>query len=410
MNKKFVSFLLPLFLFILLGFSACTDNDDPLPSPDGNRYLLDVTREERISRQEIISLLDAYVPGLNVSQSPVALLVKDLDVVALTYRTTGVDGQETAASGIIVMPAGTGSYDHLLSIQHTTVDMEDAPSLQRFYVESIPAVMGNVVIMADYLGYGVSQTPDRQHPYLHLHSTGTACADMIAAAREYLRSRDVTETADRLQLMGYSQGAHATIATLLELESRGEGSRISAVYAGGGIYDTPGTLQSFLMAGAATADAVTFTDSGYLPYIIRGMTYGEQLSLSDANLYAPGLISSGVTKMFSTSPLSEWHTALGTDLTRILHPDFFVSGFNGNADIQALMSALKANSPVNVTAPTTAVTFYHSRMDDFVPYSNTEAMHVHCPNSKLVELTLAGHSQAGMEFMLRCMGVWGLLQ
>lgn len=109
--------------------------------------------------------------------------------------------------------------------------------------------------------------------------------------------------------------------------------------------------------------------------------------------------------MFSTRPLSKWHTALGSDLPRVLHPDFFVSGFNDNADIQTLMSALAANSPVNVTATTVAVTFYHSRMDDFVPYFNTEAMHAHCPDSKLVELTLAGHSQAGIEFMLRCMGV-----
>lgn len=416
--KKLNPFSLLLILFLVFGFSACTDDDNTTePTPEDDSYLLSVAREEEISRQEIISLLDAYAPELNLSESPASLLIKDLDIVSLTYRTTGVDGQETEASGIIVMPTDTKSYDHLLSIQHATIDMEEAPSLQRFYIEAAPAIMGNIVVMADYLGYGASRTPDRQHPYLHLRSTGTACADMIEAAREYLRTRRIAETANNLKLMGYSQGAHATIATLLELESRGQTSRVKSVQAGGGIYDVAGTLQGFLTAGAgsvpftgSSASSVPFTDSGYLPYIIRGIAYGEQLSLSDANLYAPELISSGLTKMFSTRPLSEWHAALGADLTRILHPDFFASGFNGNRDILSLASALASNSPVNVTAPTTAVTFYHSRMDDFVPYANSEAMHAHCPNSTLVELTLPGHTRASLEFMLRCMGLWGLLE
>lgn len=407
MNNKFIPFPLILLFFLIISFSACSDDDNaPEPAPEDNSYLLSVTREERIPRQDIIGMLDAYAPELNLSQSAAALLIKDLEVVALTYRTTGVDGLPTEASGIIVVPAETQSYNHLLSIQHATIDMEEAPSLQRFYIESVPAISGSIVVMADYLGYGVSRTSDRQHPYLHLRSTGIVCADMIEAAREYLRSRRIAETANHLKLMGYSQGAHATIATLMELESRSQASRVKAVHAGGGIYDVAGTLQGFLTAGAGN---VPFTDSGYLPYIIRGIAHGEQLSLSDANLYASELISSGLTEMFSTRPLSEWHAALGADLTRILHPDFFVSGFNGNRDILSLASALASNSPLNVAAPATAIAFYHSRMDDFVPYANSQAMHAHCPNSTLVELTLPGHTRAGMEFMLRCMGLWGLL-
>lgn len=80
------------------------------------------------------------------------------------------------------MTAGTTAYDHLLSIQHGTLDLEEAPSRQLFYYEMAPVISNHVVVMADYLGFGVSQTADRQHPYLHNESTGRTCADMIEAA------------------------------------------------------------------------------------------------------------------------------------------------------------------------------------------------------------------------------------
>ena len=73
------------------------------------------------------------------------------------------------------------------------------------------------------------------------------------------------------------------------------------------------------------------------------------------------------------------------------------------------MAAVHTNSLVNVDVPATAVTLYHSRLDDFVPYSNSEQMHAHCPGSTLVDLTVPGHAPAAIEFMLRCMGLWEML-
>lgn len=395
-----------LLLVLVLGFTAC-DNDENNPPPAGeNKYLTGVTTERRFTRQEIINQIDAFAPQLQLPQSPVALLVKDVDVAAITYTTTGVDGNPVEASGIIALPVGTSEYDHLLSVQHGTLDMEDAPSKQLFYYETAPVIKGDIVVMADYLGYGASQTPDRQHPFLHTASTGTACADMIEAAREYLRGKGITETDDRLTLMGYSQGGSATIATLLELEKRGEARRVASVQAGAGVYDLEGTLQTFIASAAGNAP---FTDSGYIPYIIRGMAYGERLSLDDAKIYSPQLIAAGGTEIFSTLPLSQWHDELGSSIAGILHPDFFVQGFNGNADILRLMAAVHTNSLVNADASATAVTLYHSRLDDFVPYSNSERMHAHCPGSTLVNLTLPGHAPAAIEFMLRCMGLWEML-
>lgn len=390
-----------LLLTLLVGFVSCDKDENDVTPPAVNKYLVEVTTEQRISRTDIIAGLEASL-GIQIANKPLALMIKDLDAAAITYNTTGVDGKPIVASGVVVMPVGITEYNYLLSIQHGTLDMEEAPSRGLFYYEMAPVVSGHVVVMADYLGYGVSQTPDRQHPYLHNESTGRVCADMIEAAREYLAGKRLKEKADKVDLIGYSQGANSTLATVYEMEKRGQSARIRAVHAGGGSYDLTGTLTSFLSNGMSD-----YPRMGYIPYIIRGMSYGEQITLDDAKVYSPALITKGLTGMFSTKPLSQWHEALGTDITQVIHPDFFAfPTFNGNTEIAKLLAAVEKNSLVKRDAPQTAVKLYHSRQDDFVPYSNATAAKAKWSNATLTDLTTPGHAQAGMEFMLRYMGLW----
>lgn len=410
MNRNITDKLLALLLMLAF-LTACSDDDTPGEDPAvTNQYLAGVTAEKHISKSEITDMVMDYAAsqGINLPEILISGLLCDVDVAAITYTTTGPDGASVTASGVVAMPAGTTSYDHLLSIQHGTLDMEEAPSLQLFYYEMMPVVSGHVVVMADYLGYGASQTADRQHPYLHAQLTGTACADMIEAAREYLRSKSIAEAGNAVELLGYSQGGQATVATQLELESRGWAGRIRKVWAGGGPYDLETLLQAFLNDDGMPD---TYPRSGYLPYLIRGMAYGEGLTVSDENLYAPAVIEEGLNKLFSTRPLSEWHAALGTDITRVLHPDFFAApDFNGNADVLAIVSALRKNSLVNAsTAPQATVSLYHSPQDDFVPYSNVVSAHALWTNSTLTDLSMPGHVMGGMEFMLRYMGLWEIV-
>ena len=78
------------------------------------------------------------------------------------------------------------------------------------------------------------------------------------------------------------------MATLLELERRGWAGSVRAVYAGGGPYDLESILQTFL---SYQDNPLPYACTGYAPYLIRGMVYGEQLSVSDENLYAPEVIA-----------------------------------------------------------------------------------------------------------------------
>lgn len=409
MNKYLVSKL--LLLLFLIFMAACNKDDAPFEEPaETNQYLSGIIAEKHIDKSEIVAQVVNFAAGqgIDAPEELLASLICNVDVAAIEYNTTGVDGKPVTASGVVAIPEGTISYDHLLSIQHGTLDMEEAPSKQLFYYEMMPVISGHIVVMADYLGYGSSQTPDRQHPYLHNKLTGTVCADMIEAAREYLKYKSITENDDDLELFGYSQGGQATIATLLELEERGQAESIRAVYAGGGAYDLVNTLEIFT---SPTIGSLSYMRTGYAPYLIRGMVYGEQLTVSDENLYAPEVIDEGLNEMFSTRPLSEWHSALGNDITKVLHPDFFAAPtYNNNKDVLAVIEALRKNSLVNTSfQPQTPIVLYHSPKDDFVPYSNAVNAHNLWQSSTLIDLSMPSHVLGGVEFMLRYMGLWELI-
>ena len=400
-----------LVLFLLLFMAACNKDEAPFEEPgESNKFLSGIIAEKHIDKTEIASQVADFASsqGINIPEELLSSLICSIDVAAIEYNTTGVDGKQVTASGVIAIPEGTISYEHLLSIQHGTLDMEEAPSNQLFYYEMMPVVSGHIVVMADYLGYGSSQTSDRQHPYLHNKLTGTACADMIEAAREYLKYKSITENDDDIELLGYSQGGQATIATLLELEERGQAESIRGVYAGGGVYDLINTLEVFT---SPTIGPMSYMHTGYAPYLIRGMVYGEQLTVSDENLYAPEVIDEGLNKMFSTRPLSEWHNALGNDITKVLNHDFFAApDYNNNKDVQAVIEALRKNSLVNTSfQPQTPIMLYHSPKDDFVPYSNAVNAHKLWQSSTLVDLSMPSHVLGGVEFMLRYMGLWELI-
>ncbi len=400
-----------LVLFLLLFMAACNKDEAPFEEPgESNKFLSGIIAEKHIDKTEIASQVADFASsqGINIPEELLSSLICSIDVAAIEYNTTGVDGKQVTASGVIAIPEGTISYEHLLSIQHGTLDMEEAPSNQLFYYEMMPVVSGHIVVMADYLGYGSSQTPDRQHPYLHNKLTGTACADMIEAAREYLKYKSITENDDDIELLGYSQGGQATIATLLELEERGQAESIRGVYAGGGVYDLINTLEVFT---SPTIGPMSYMHTGYAPYLIRGMVYGEQLTVSDENLYAPEVIDEGLNEMFSTRPLSEWHNVLGNDITKVLNPDFFAApDYNNNKDVMAVIEALRKNSLVNTSfQPQTPIMLYHSPKDDFVPYSNAVKAHKLWQSSTLVDLSMPSHVLGGVEFMLRYMGLWELI-
>lgn len=364
------------------------------------------------------------------------LLPYDLHIVPVLYTTTDVNGELVVASGLIAYPDfsadqyNTRSYSRIVSIQHGTCDIAEAPSKQELPMELLPAAVGLrsgtglsdilspdyfVACMADYLGYGATENTSLLHPYLHNKLTGSTCADLIAATEEYLEEYRMEVTSSTVDLVGYSQGGAATLSTMLELLDRDESTwsaRIGSVWAGAGPYDIMEFMKYF-------SENESYSRSCYIPYAFRGLAYGEGLDINWDNVYSASIGGSGKggsqleSELFSKTQVSTWTDVIGTDVTKILSPDFYVEGRNGNSDILRLENAARANSITNCKEPSDAmkakIRLYHSPQDDTVPFDCSKDLMEAWNLSEVKELTPSDHVRAGVDFLLAFCGIDSLL-
>lgn len=394
-------------VIIFFCLASCGKSDSVTPEPCEKNY--SVTAEKEYKASDINDIIKSYTEGTGISESALSALsalIKGIKVVSITYSAPSPDGTIQKASGIIAYPVGINNFDRIYSIQHTTVELEDAPSLKLFSYEMLPAALGNVVVMADYIGYGASKRSDRQQPYLQVDLTGNACLYMLAAASEYLEDSGISFSSKDVVLAGYSQGGMATIATLMKLENSSLSSmfNIKAVHAGGGIYDIKTCLDNLKTSGK------NYSQMQFIALMLRGIAYGENLNIDFGNVFTKELMSAGIINVMATQPFSTWNTLLGTDVSKVLNTDFLAYPLcNGNTDAQKMYNALMKNSLVNCTAPQTPFTLYHCKTDTYIPYENAVSAAAAWPNATLVTLDADGHMNGAVEFMLRVFGVWNLI-
>lgn len=144
----------------------------------------------------------------------------DVDVYKLVYQTVDPWGLPTVATAGLCLPIKSGLAWPLLGYQHGTLLRKlDAPSSglsTEGLVGVLLATSGYVSVSADYLGLG--ESPGR-HPYHHAASQATAVVDAMRAGRAACASNGIPLNG-QVFLSGYSQGGHATMAALREIESR----------------------------------------------------------------------------------------------------------------------------------------------------------------------------------------------
>ena len=183
---------------------------------------------------------------------------RDVRFIKVTYETVDAHGLRTIASGALALPLGVEMPVPLLSYQHgTVVERENVPSrlnLEGFLGVAF-ATSGYAVVLPDYLGLGDSPGP---HPFLHAASEATAVIDLLRAARTLCASEGI-QVSPQLFLVGYSQGGHATLAALKEMESRhADEFTVTACAAGGGAYDLSGTTVNELLSGRPQSNPYYF--------------------------------------------------------------------------------------------------------------------------------------------------------
>jgi acetyl esterase/lipase len=153
-------------------------------------------------------------PGTLIKTEPFGGAPAGAAAYKVLYRSTGLNGQTIAVSGIVIIPATPAPPGgrEILAWAHPTTGIATrcAPSHLPDVYGTIPGLhdalrRGFVVTATDYPGLGTAGI----HPYLVGISEGRAVLDSVRAAREL----PGTGVGPRFAVWGHSQGGHAALFT-----------------------------------------------------------------------------------------------------------------------------------------------------------------------------------------------------
>ena len=199
----------------------------------------------------LATLTAAQIDATTTSSGLQALTGKakcDVKVVALNYATVGVkEGEDTNASGVMLVPAGSCSgpaalvaYAKGTDVQkpHTLANPQDS---ETFLLAAMYAAQGYAVVATDYLGFAKSGYSF--HPYLHADSEATSVIDSVRAARNAAGTVGAN-LSGKIMFTGYSQGGHSSMAAQRAAE-RDYGSEFNVVAGAhlAGPYNLSGSLR-----------------------------------------------------------------------------------------------------------------------------------------------------------------------
>lgn len=269
------------------------------------------------------------------------------------YWTRGADDGTAVASGLVALPH-TSSLRGVVSWQHGTVtersEVPSKPTPDEGVVASVVfAGHGYLLAAPDYPGLGSS--PGR-HPYYHTESTAASVIDLLRAARRLAEAEGFAWPED-LFLTGFSQGGHATIAALRELEATDElGLRVTAAAPIAGPFDLSGLSVPRALEGEARSSSL------YLGYLVASYSrvYGEPLGSALLPQYAEA-----VDRLFDGSHGGEAIAqALPRDPREMFEPGFLEAFEEGRPNW--LADRLRENDLTAFT-PRAPVRLYYGGLD-----------------------------------------------
>ena len=303
-------FLLILTATVLLTSCDTGSSTDDLPEND---FLVSENLKRTITQQQLVT----FWTFAGVPEAEEAILY-DVDVYTVVYNTIDPEGNPIQASGAILVPQGIDNPG-LLSVQHATIFSNDeAPSVDIGISvtarKAIFASAGFITFLPDYIGYGI--TEDRLHPYQVESSLAQTSFDMILAGLEFIENRNLTNTAQPVNLIGYSEGAYASLALAKLIEETSPVVDIGVVSMGAPIFDISATMDQLLQNPGATRECVPCY--GYFLYTYHQL-YEFPRPLSDyfnapyAQLIADGLFNGEQSSQEVSESLPETVSELFTD-------------------------------------------------------------------------------------------------
>jgi len=197
----------------------------------------------------ITSLTPAsFTASLNASATGQGLLqvagapVCGVDVQYIKYGTVGGAGEQTDASGALMVPTGTAAqcsgarpivlYAHGTNITQRynlaeIADSSNPANSESVLLAAMYAAQGYIVVAPNYAGYDSSSLT--YHPYVNADQQSKDMLDALAAAKSALPAG---KAGTKLFLTGYSQGGFVAMATQRALQLAGTPVTASAPMSG----------------------------------------------------------------------------------------------------------------------------------------------------------------------------------
>ena len=298
----------------------------------------------------------------------------DVEGYKVLYYTPNEDGDLVLASGAVFLPVNTNCDAPILSWQHGTVVSDMGVPSQNIddsnVIGIVSASHGYVVVMSDYLGLGEGEGI---HNYCHSDTESSAVVDLIIQGKNLANTQGVN-TNNQLFLMGYSQGGHATMATVKEIEANFSNTlSITASAPMAGPY-------SMSIAQTTMLDDV-YPNPGYFPYVIYSyQNVYDNIYDSPIEIFKPGFenIFDLYDGTYSMTEINEEIWSIGQELYDIdqsefiplnmLNLDYFYN-YSINED-HPFRIALQDNDLLDFI-PQSPMRLIHCNGDDNVPYDNS---------------------------------------
>jgi len=288
----------------------------------------------------------------------------EVDGYKILYFTPNHNGDLVLCSGAIYLPKGTTCPSPVLSWQHGT-SANDTWVPSNIYSDNnvigvVAASHGYIVMMSDFIGLGDGVG---FHNYVHADTEASSTIDLILLGKEFAYDKGVMPSA-QLFLIGYSQGGHATMAAVREIEQNYNTQlQVTASVPMAGPYSMSGAMRDLMESG------MPYPNPGYLPYVL--FSYQNIYNLFDDitevllapyNQYLFGMYSGSfsmyeINQTLPENPIEIFQDEYYQDfLTDPNHP------FN---------LALIDNDVYNFI-PESPMKLLHCNGDDNIPYENSE--------------------------------------
>lgn len=286
-----------------------------------------------------------------------------------TYPSVDQRGDSLTLSGRIHMP-DSGRAERIVLCPHYTITANmECPSecggLEAKYLASDRYVL----IMPDYIGYGV--TADRVHPYLDIHLTVRNTIDMLTAVQAHLTEQNLNPLSDSILIVGFSQGAAVAIGALKEIEEHNI-CPVKKCYASSGPYDVAATFDlcverdyiglafvvpAFVMGTNEAYDLGIHPDTIFTPWMLKRYHY----ALSKEHGVPATAFRLGRGK------LSKYLTPAGMDKTRGENKRLYEGYLRSS-----LVHIYGGDTVMTDWCPRTPIYLMHSTNDDLVNYECAE--------------------------------------